>query len=136
MNGNAHDKAGVIFGGGLILSSFLLSVPGLPIAGLGCIIGTLWLSPDLDLPKSNPRRRWGILKPIWNPYHKIIPHRSWLSHSVGLSTALRVAYLGFPLLLIPGIVPWLMANAAIALPFYIGLEIATIVHLILDGKLS
>jgi uncharacterized metal-binding protein len=134
-NGNTHDRVGLMVGGGLALSAIFLPFPGLPLMGVGCAVGTLWLSPDLDLPKSNPRRRWGILKSIWNPYHKLVPHRSWISHSIGFSTAFRVLYLCLPLLLIPGIVPWIAANSAIVLAFYLGLEIATWVHLILDGKL-
>lgn len=51
-----------------------------------------WLSPDLDLGSAPIDRRWGVLRPIWRPYERLIPHRHWLSHS-GLSALLRLAYL-------------------------------------------
>jgi uncharacterized metal-binding protein len=51
-----------------------------------------WLSPDLDLGSATIDERWGVLRPIWWPYERLIPHRHWLSHS-GVSALLRLAYL-------------------------------------------
>jgi uncharacterized metal-binding protein len=51
-----------------------------------------WLSPDLDLGSALIDERWGVLRPIWWPYERLIPHRHWLSHS-GFSAVLRLAYL-------------------------------------------
>lgn len=53
--------------------------------------GTWLLSPDLDLD-SRIDDRWGPLRPLWIPYMRIVPHRSWFSHS-GISGALRLLYL-------------------------------------------
>lgn len=64
---------------------------------IGIILGTYFLSPDLDL-HSRIYRRWGILRWIWIPYQKLIPHRSWLSHSGPISATLRLAYLSLFLL--------------------------------------
>ena len=58
----------------------------------GFVIGGLWLSPDLDT-KSLALKRWGILKIIWLPYRKIIPHRSIFSHGPLIGTAIRISYI-------------------------------------------
>src|SRR5438445_8337661 len=41
----------------------------------------LLFSPDLDL-HSSPYRRWRKLRWLWLPYQKLVPHRSWASHSL------------------------------------------------------
>ena len=51
----------------------------------------LLFSPDLDL-RSAPYRRWRKLRWIWIPYQKLVPHRSWISHSLVLGPLLRVLY--------------------------------------------
>ena len=40
----------------------------------------MYLSPDLDLPRVEPVKRWGWLGILWAPFEKIIPHRSRWSH--------------------------------------------------------
>lgn len=75
------------------------------------LIGTWFLSPDLDLD-SSIYRRWGPLRIIWWPYRKLIKHRSAWSHS-GISGALRIIYLQAWFLLIT----WLLSYT----PFGIGL---------------
>jgi uncharacterized metal-binding protein len=50
------------------------------------------LSPDLDL-NSSIYHRWGPFRFLWWPYQKVVPHRSWVSHSWLFSPILRVAYL-------------------------------------------
>ncbi|WP_292376851.1 metal-binding protein [Methanosarcina sp. UBA411] len=49
------------------------------IFSFALIFGTYYLSPDLDI-KSDPFKRWGILKHIWWPYQKIFKHRGKLHH--------------------------------------------------------
>lgn len=51
----------------------------------------LIFSPDLDL-KSKPYKRWRMLRFIWIPYQKMVPHRSWISHSFFFGPLLRVLY--------------------------------------------
>lgn len=51
----------------------------------------LWLSDDLDT-RSVSYRRWGPLRCFWWPYQKLVPHRSWISHGIGIGPLLRVAY--------------------------------------------
>ena len=54
--------------------------------------GTVLLSPDLDLPDSDPAKSWGILRVIWRPYARVFKHRG-LSHAPVLGTLTRVMYL-------------------------------------------
>ena len=51
----------------------------------------LLFSPDLDL-RSAPYRRWRGLRFMWLPYQKLVPHRSWVSHSFLFGPLLRVVY--------------------------------------------
>jgi uncharacterized metal-binding protein len=48
--------------------------------------------PDLDT-RSVQIRRWGLLRWIWWPYRRVVPHRSRLSHGVLVGTFLRLVYL-------------------------------------------
>lgn len=148
-SGKVHDQWGV--SAGIALGTFGLATQNLIFssAGLGCLVGTLWFSPDLDLPQSLPSKRWGFLNPIWFPYRKIVGrHRGFLSHSPIISTLGRVIYFG---LLVSFIVVILRVSeyfpAANSLPFpespwgsewlfllgfLGGMEIATDIHLVLD----
>ena len=54
------------------------------------LVSGLMLSPDLDLD-SSIYHRWGPLKWLWLPYQKLVPHRSFLSHSM-LGALLRIGY--------------------------------------------
>lgn len=66
--------------------------PAVGAALVGCILFSgLMLSPDLDL-NSRVFHRWGPLKFLWYPYQRLVPHRSWISHSWLLGPALRLAY--------------------------------------------
>ena len=71
-------------------------VAGLPPGETGALaatflVGGLFFSPDLDL-HSTPYMRWGPLRFMWWPYQVLIPHRSWLSHSLIVGGLLRLAY--------------------------------------------
>lgn len=59
------------------------------IATMGLFMfGVMYLSPDLDLPRTAPLQRWGWLKIGWLAFEKYIPHRSRWSHGwiLGLIT--------------------------------------------------
>ena len=51
----------------------------------------LLFSPDLDTG-STPYRRWGILRGLWLPYRHLVPHRSWISHSLLFGPLIRIIY--------------------------------------------
>jgi uncharacterized metal-binding protein len=107
------------------------------IAASAHFLGGLWLSPDLDLV-SRPFLRWSILRFIWIPYQKFIPHRSPLSHAPVLGSLIRLLYLAMwlsPLwLLFPGLqqIQWAIGWAE-AIAFLAGVELSALNHLLLDG---
>lgn len=61
--------------------------------GAGYLVGTLWITPDLDLRWNDAARRWGPLRFIWTPYHLFSRHRG-MSHTYLLGPLTRLLYLG------------------------------------------
>jgi len=51
----------------------------------------LLFSDDLDI-HSIEYKRWRLLRFLWWPYQKLVPHRSWLSHGLFVGAALRILY--------------------------------------------
>ena len=60
---------------------------------LGYVISSLLLTPDMDLAKSDPMNRWGVLRVLWKPYSYFFHHRG-MSHNSLLGPISRVIYLG------------------------------------------
>jgi uncharacterized metal-binding protein len=58
----------------------------------GFAFSMLFLSPDLDLARSGPMRRWGRLAFLWWPYAKLFRHRG-VSHHVLWGSLTRLVYL-------------------------------------------
>lgn len=77
----------------------------------GYLIGTFWITPDLDLATQSvrPKQRWGALGWIWVPYGKIFPHRG-LSHSWILGPGTRVLYLLALAAAVMGLLDWVFAQ--------------------------
>lgn len=95
-SGKQHDRACknlAVLGAGII-AFFTGNLNYAALFATGSMLG-LVLSPDLDLPRSNARRRWNNVRLgwLWWLYESIIPHRSWLSHSPIIGTAGRLGYL-------------------------------------------
>ena len=141
-SGKDHDKINsLVMAGVLVLGVTSNSYP-LIFSGLGIGLGTIFLSPDLDLPKSNPTNRLGPFKALLMPYRLLCGHhRSIVSHSPIFSSLIRVAYFMSP------IVIWcvindkqdLLSKVTLSPAFFwtlIGLEIATDLHLFLDFQYS
>ncbi len=112
-------------------------LPKLPFAA-GYLIGTFWLTPDLDLATSRASRRWGILRILWLPYAWLFPHRG-LSHRPLLGALTRVLYLaslaGIGLFLLDHLGYKLQFEFSLSngwLSFFAGVLIADAVHLLLD----
>lgn len=121
-------------------------------AAIGCLFGGLYLSPDLDLPTSNPVNRWGWLAGLWIPYEALFKHRSIWSHGPIIGAFIRAIYFLMLAILLfavadflmsggqwlpkSGLVDWLIKSIAnnpkLAGWLYIGLNIADGVHLFLD----
>ena len=57
------------------------------------LFSSLFLSPDMDLGKSDPQNRWGIFRILWIPYTKAFSHRG-VSHNPLLGPLSRILYLG------------------------------------------
>jgi uncharacterized metal-binding protein len=148
-SGRHHDRATWLLAlpfGGLWWPA--LGLGGLGVASLAFLLGGLLLSPDLDT-RSNPSQRWGPLRWLWWPYRKLLRHRSLLSHSPLLGTAIRLAYLallclGLNLLLAPlgGPPPQQLLQMAVdlwrqqrplLLAALVGVEASAWLHLIQDG---
>jgi uncharacterized metal-binding protein len=66
--------------------------PALCFAG-AYLFSALLLSPDMDLGRSHPQNRWGILRVLWRPYAGIFTHRG-TSHNPLLGPLSRMLYLG------------------------------------------
>jgi Uncharacterized metal-binding protein len=112
-------------------------LPKLPFA-VGYLVGTFWLTPDLDLATSRPSKRWGILRLIWLPYAWLFPHRG-LSHRPFLGALTRVLYLaaiaGLGLWLLDTLGYHLRFNFPVGqnwLSFFAGIFVADLLHLFLD----
>ncbi|MBX2813919.1 MAG: metal-binding protein [Myxococcales bacterium] len=58
------------------------------------LVGTLLLTPDLDLAESHvlAKKHWGVLSLLWIPYGYVFTHRG-LSHSWILGPLTRLIYL-------------------------------------------
>lgn len=134
-SGKTHTRTNLVATGALAVATPFIEID-IPFALIiGAIIGTLWLSPDLDL-KSDAYYRWGPLKFIWLPYVKLMPHRSLFSHLPVLSDLIRIAYIGFPLILL---LPFTAYETEIrswvdvhGMSFFLGLVFATTLHTTLD----
>ncbi len=86
--GRSHDFVNL-----LALPACLYFMPKeffLPFVG-GYLVGTFLLSPDLDLPRSRPSKRWRSLRFIWRPYQAVSKHRG-VSHVPIIGTSLRLTY--------------------------------------------
>ena len=63
------------------------------IFALAYLFSSLLLSPDLDLARSDPHNRRGLLRHCWKPYAKLFRHRG-VSHNPLLGPLSRLVYLG------------------------------------------
>ncbi len=139
-SGKNHDRA-ILFASPLVLvvGCYQFGLELGIIAGASHFLGGYWLSPDLDI-KSRPFLRWSVLRFIWVPYQRLIPHRSPLSHAPVLGSLLRLAYLTAwlsPLWLVfPDLqrMQWAI-DWGKALAFLVGVELSALNHLLLDGLL-
>jgi uncharacterized metal-binding protein len=139
-SGKNHDRA-ILFASPIVLvvGCYQFGLELGIIAGASHFLGGYWLSPDLDI-KSRPFLRWSVLRFIWIPYQRLIPHRSPLSHAPVLGSLLRLAYLAAwlsPLwLMFPDLqrVQWAVDWMKVA-AFLVGVELSALNHLLLDGLL-
>jgi uncharacterized metal-binding protein len=145
-SGETHDRLTLITMPILMLIAEQLFEQAPPAIGaLGMSIGSIWFSPDLDHDANvDPYKAWGPIKKIWNPYKRWVPHRSVISHSPILGTAIRLLYL----LWIPAVIVAVLAWRQVIPPqellnilneiwvpaatFVVGMELAAEVHIFAD----
>jgi uncharacterized metal-binding protein len=110
------------------------------ISAVACVAGEVWLTPDLDLGRGCAAYRWWVvLAPIWRPYARLVPHRAAWSHWPVLGMALRIAYVGVPVVLgfmVAGhdleLERWAQAHRSDIVAAYLGLETAGTLHWVAD----
>jgi uncharacterized metal-binding protein len=95
-SGKVHDKITLAAAGLSIPVWWYFSATPRDLSAGGVLIlsmlfSGLAISPDLDL-NSSVYKRWGVFRYLWWPYQRLVPHRSWISHSFLLGPLLRVAY--------------------------------------------
>ncbi len=94
-SGKTHDKITVITAAAALpvwwLHDPARNVPALAVTLAAYLFSGFWLSDDLDT-NSIAYKRWGVLRFLWWPYQKLVPHRSWVSHGLGVGPLLRVVY--------------------------------------------
>ena len=109
-----------------------LEWPLIAAAGCGYLLGTLLLSPDMDLFESDSINRWGPFRYIWWPYAQICAHRG-ISHSWLFGTLTRVGYLLLFIIPFFFIYPPILHYWPYALAFFAGCWLSNAIHLLADG---
>jgi len=94
-NAATHDSLTLLSGAGLAAGVWSISHDLVLTSTIvtAHLISGLWFSPDLDLAAGS-YRRWGPFRALWLPYALLVPHRSWLSHSLIVGPLLRLLYFG------------------------------------------
>ena len=94
-SGKTHDKITVVTAIAAVpiwwWESATKDWAGLAVGLAAYFFSGFWLSDDLDT-HSIAYKRWGVLRWLWWPYQKLVPHRSWVSHGIGFGPIFRVAY--------------------------------------------
>ena len=94
-SGKVHDQITIYTAAVSAPAWFLLtggSDPASYLAALLCyLFSGIWLSGDLDT-NSAAYKRWGAMRFLWWPYRTLVPHRSWLSHGLGIGPLVRTLY--------------------------------------------
>lgn len=106
------------------------------LIGAGFIVGTEFITPDLDI-QSKAINRWGPLKFIWLPYMIIFKHGK-SSHNIVYGAVVRLLYIGLIILGIYYLIFKSFPSNMIFLPFdyififFAGIIIANALHVMLD----
>ncbi len=103
-SGRTHDFITIVTGAAGSTAAFNAGLPDFGPTNAVVLLGSylasgLLFSPDLDL-RSAPYRRWRKLRWMWIPYQRMVPHRSWISHSLIIGSLLRILYFALVLSLL------------------------------------
>jgi uncharacterized metal-binding protein len=94
-DGRTHDSITLVtasFAAPISLGLAFDGNPGRAILLLASyLVSGLLFSDDLDID-SIEYKRWRLLRFLWLPYQKLVPHRSRLSHGLIIGPALRILY--------------------------------------------
>lgn len=139
----------MILASGFTLGAIVYFRPELMLCAAGALAGTI-ITPDLDVDKafigdkiiekkvgSLAKRFWLW---FWKPYKTSMKHGRYLSHFPVISTLVRLLYIHFRLILLPGLVYWLIypqwdiRQLVLTIPptFVYGLVGSDIIHYFLD----
>jgi uncharacterized metal-binding protein len=115
-SGKVHDRIAVVTSVAAAPAWWILTPHQNPLAFAVTVAAYLfsgfYLSDDLDT-NSLAYKRWGWLRFLWWPYRKLVPHRSWISHGIGVGPLLRVVYFGVALWATARGILWLLVRAGI-----------------------
>lgn len=139
-SGKAHTAAGLLVAAVIGAVGSLQPDMRILAASAGTAFAAYMCSPDMDT-YSLPFARWGLLRFVWSPYKRLVPHRSFWSHTPIIGTSLRVVYLlGLYYLLACFFIDLQVAanyvlneHLPLACSFIIGMCIADFVHWLQDG---
>jgi uncharacterized metal-binding protein len=113
-SGKTHDKLTVITAVAAVpvwwFASPVKDWVGMVVGLTAYLFSGFWLSDDLDT-NSLSYKRWGAFRFLWWPYQKLVPHRSWVSHSIGFGPIFRVAYFLVMLWALMRVVLWMLIEA-------------------------
>lgn len=141
-SGKTHDQINFLATSGILTLGLITQSGETIYTGLGIGLGTIFLSPDLDLSVSNPTNRLGPFSILLLPYRLMCGHhRSFVSHSPIVSSLIRVLYFLSPFVIWSAISNQqaMLTKVTLSPEFFwilVGLEIATDIHLFLDFQYS
>ena len=97
-SGRTHESFNLALVGAAGGAGYALGLPDPALWGFvaGGLVGTFWVTPDLDLAgqaRVRPLRYWGPLAVLWWPYGWVRRHRG-VSHSWVVGPLERLLYLG------------------------------------------
>jgi len=140
-DGNRHEAWGL--GGSIAATGLALYLSAPPetvfALALSSTFANYWLSPDLDLPRCNAKRRWRRIGLAWwwDLYAEAVGcHRSVYSHAPILGTLGRLAFMAplwLPVLWFWGQGDWVYP---VGLGVFVGVEINGLIHYAIDGTLA
>lgn len=144
-SGKTHTKINLV---SLPIILFMLVFYGLTnfdfllTFAIGFLIGTYFLTPDLDI-HSAAYRKWGLLRIFWYPYRIVMPHRSPFTHTIIIGDLIRLLYMllvfsPFLYVLNKTVLEGKLAEIAKVheveiSTFVLGIIVASALHIVADG---
>jgi len=117
-SGKTHDKLTVVTAVAAVpiwwVATPVKDWVSLTIALAAYVFSGFWLSDDLDT-NSISYKRWGAFRYLWWPYQRLVPHRSWVSHGIGVGPLIRVLYFLLMLWALVRVVTWGLVLAGVPL---------------------